>query len=152
MPGFPVLMPAILALAMAGPGQQAPSDSSVVAAVVQAYHDALSRGDSTAALALLAPDAIILESGARETRAEYRSHHLPGDIQFAGAVPSQRGPLQVTVRGDIAWAVSTSTTEGTFRGRSVASVGAELMVLSRSGSGWVIRAIHWSSRSRRPPG
>lgn len=125
-------------------------DSADVAAAVHAYDRALSTGDSTAALALLAPDAVILESGGIETREEYRSHHLPGDIAFARAVPSQGGPVSVRVRGDVAWAWSTSTTQGEFRGRQINSSGAELMVLTRTAAGWKITAIHWSSRARRP--
>lgn len=125
------------------------ADSAAVARVVTAFHEALAAGDSTAALALLAQDAVILESGGRESLAEYRSHHLPGDIRFARAVPSARGPLSVTVLGETAWAVGTSTTSGTMDGRTINSTGAELMVLSRTGSAWRIRAIHWSSR-RRP--
>ena len=62
-------------------------DSSDVAATVDRFHAALSAGDSTGALALLADDAVILESGGVETRDEYRSHHLPADIAFAQAVP-----------------------------------------------------------------
>lgn len=127
-------------------------DSAAAAAVVARYHRALEDGDSATALSLLAPDATILESGGLESRDEYRSHHLPGDIEFARAVPSRRGPLHVTIRGDVAWARSTSVTEGQFRGRAINSAGAELMVLSREADGWRIRAIHWSSRTRRPPG
>lgn len=130
-------------------GHTTSSDSAAVAAVVQAYHDALAAADSTAALALLAEDAMILESGGVETRTEYRSHHLPGDMAFAAAVPRERGPIQVTVDGRIAWAVSTSSTTGSYRGRDIDSRGAELMVLSRESDGWRIRAIHWSSRSAR---
>ena len=127
------------------------ADSSAVAAVVARYHRALAEGDSATALSLLAPDAVVLESGGVETRDEYRSHHLPGDIQFARAVRSDRSPVRVTVSGDVAWASSTSTTRGEFRGRAVNSAGAELMVLSReAGGAWRIRAIHWSSRTRRP--
>ena len=139
-------------MAMAQPARvpAARSDSAEAAAVVDRFHRALAAGDSVAALALLAPDATILESGGVETRAEYRGHHLPGDIEFARAVRSQRTPVRVTVRGDVAWAISTSTTQGEFRGRQINSSGAELMVLTRVGSGWRISAIHWSSRARRP--
>ncbi len=128
--------------------QPAPGDSAAVARTVAAYHDALAQGDSAGALGLLAPDAVILEAGGRESLAEYRSHHLAADIAFARAVPSRRGAVRVTVAGDVAWAASTSETRGSFNGRTVDSRGAELMVLTRSPSGWVIRAIHWSSRSR----
>ena len=127
------------------------SDSAAVVAAVDAYDRALSSGDSVAALALLAPDAVVLESGGVETREEYRSHHLPADMEFARAVKSVRTPLRVIVRGDVAWAWSTSTSQGQLRGRPINSQGAELMVLSREASGWKIRAIHWSSRARRQP-
>ena len=133
------------------PSKTVTADSSAVAAVVDNYHKALASGDSTSALNLLADDAIILESGGLETRAEYRSHHLPGDIGFARAVKSVRGPLKVTLNGDAAWTSSTSTTQGEFNGRPINSVGAESMVLTRSGASWRIRSIHWSSRNRRPP-
>jgi ketosteroid isomerase-like protein len=126
-------------------------DSAAIAGVVNDYHEALSTGDSARALQLLAPDAQILESGGMETRAEYRSHHLSGDIAFAKAVASSRGPMRVTVEGNTAWTAATSTTQGTFNARAINSVGAESMVLTKGPEGWRIRAIHWSSRNRRPP-
>jgi ketosteroid isomerase-like protein len=131
------------------------SDSAAVARTITRFHDALTAGDSAGALALLAPDAAILESGGVETYDQYRAHHLPEDIGFARAVKSVRGTVSVTVRGDVAWASSTSTADGEYRGRAVRSAGAELMVLTRApgsprGDGWRISAIHWSSRTRRP--
>ena len=129
------------------------ADSAAVAAAVTAFHGALNSGDSARALALLAPDATILESGGVESRAEYRSHHLPADIEFAKAVASKRGPLVVTVSGSTAWTTNASTTEGEFRGRRINSTGAETMVLTKEPAGWLIRSIHWSSATRRttPP-
>ncbi len=126
------------------------ADSAAVVALVDRYHDALARGDSALALSLLAADALVLESGALETLEEYRSHHLPGDIAFARAVRRERGPIRVVIRGDVAWASTITTTEGEYRSRQVSSTGAELAVLSRELDGWKIRAIHWSSRARRP--
>jgi len=127
------------------------ADSTAVIAVVERYHRALAQGDTADALSLLSNDAMILESGDVETRDEYRSHHLPADIQFARTVPSVRGPVQVVLRGDVAWAISTSQTRGQYRGRPIDSQGAELMVLTREGGGWKIRAIHWSSHATVPP-
>ncbi|MHB1298326.1 MAG: nuclear transport factor 2 family protein [Gemmatimonadaceae bacterium] len=138
-----------LAVAQASPASTAAADSAAVAGVVATYHRALSSGDSTGALALLAADAVILESGGVESREEYRAHHLPADIQFAQAVPSQGATITVKVVGNVAWAWSTSTTQGEFRGRPVNSAGAELMVLTRVQGTWKISAIHWSSRTRR---
>jgi ketosteroid isomerase-like protein len=126
-----------------------PGDSAAVALVVSQYHAALAAGDSAGALALLSDDAVILETGGVETRDEYRAHHLPGDITFAKAIRSQRGLVHVRVRGDVAWTSGTSTTQGEMNGRTINSVGAELMVLVRTPQGWKISAIHWSSRQRR---
>jgi ketosteroid isomerase-like protein len=131
---------------------QAPGDSAAVAAVVERFHAAVVAGDSALALSLLTPDVVVLESGGIETREEFRSRHLAADIAFAQAVKSERGPMRVVVRGDAAWVSSTSSTTGEYRGRQVDSSGAELMVLSRTPQGWRIAAIHWSSRTRRPPG
>ena len=137
-------------------GHQAPGDSAAVAAVVVKFHAALAAGDSLAALALLAEDATILESGGVETRAEYRSHHLSSDIRFEQAVKIDRGLIHVRVRGDVAWTSATSVAQGEMNGRPINSASAELMVLVRTPNGWRISAIHWSSRQRRagssPPG
>jgi ketosteroid isomerase-like protein len=124
-------------------------DSAAVAAVVDRFHEALAAGDSMAVLALLAEDARILENGVIETREEYRAHHLPGDVAFAQAISSVRGPMSVTIEGHVAWVISTSTTRGEFRGQEINSQGAELMVLTHTSEGWRISAIHWSSRALR---
>jgi ketosteroid isomerase-like protein len=129
-------------------GAAPPSDSTAVARTVERFHRALAHGDSAVVLELLMPDATILESGRSETVAEYRAHHLPADIEFARAVKGMRTPARVTVRGDAAWTVATSTARGVFRGRPVDSAGVELMVLTRSPDGWHIAAIHWSSHKR----
>ena len=129
---------------------QRASDSAAVGGVVAKFHEALAAGDSASALRLLAEDVTVLESGGVETRAEYRSHHLPSDIGFARAIRSQRGAVHVRVRGDVAWTTAASTTQGEMNGRAINSGGAELMVLVRTPDGWKISAIHWSSRNKRP--
>lgn len=128
--------------------QKNSASQEAVAAAVLAYHGALAKGDRTAALNLLAADVVILEGGGLESREQYLAHHLADDIKFAQAVPSQRSAIQVTVSGDVAWATSTSETKGSFRNRDIDMVGAELMVLSKTEKGWLIRAIHWSARPR----
>jgi ketosteroid isomerase-like protein len=135
--------------AVARPAGSAATDSAEVAAVVHRFHAALEAADSLAALALLTEDATILENGGAETKEEYRSHHLPGDIAFARAVRRDAAPVRVVVRGDVAWTSSISTARGSYGGREVNSRGAELMVLVRTPAGWRISAIHWSSRALR---
>lgn len=116
---------------------------------VNAFHAALERGDSVAALDLLAPDAQVLEMGTRETREQYASDHLQADISFAKAVPSTRSTMVVRQEGNVAWTTQLSRSQGSFLSRAVDSEGTELMVLARVGNRWQIRAIHWSSHMRR---
>jgi ketosteroid isomerase-like protein len=130
---------------------QSSPDSLAVLAAVEQFHRALAGGDSTAALELLDDSAVVLESGGLESRREYRQHHLSGDIAFARAMPSRTERRSATVRGDVAWVVSTGTTTGEYRGRRIDVQGAELVVLSRRRDGWRIQAIHWSSRPRSRP-
>jgi len=125
------------------------TDSADVAAVVAKFHASLAAGDSSAALALLADDVTILESGGVETKTQYRTGHINGDMSFAKAVPSVRTVTGVRVRGDAAWVTSSSVTQGESNGRQINSTGAELVVLTRNGGAWKIRAVHWSSRARR---
>jgi ketosteroid isomerase-like protein len=120
-------------------------DREAIATTVAAYHDALAKGDRNAALALLAPDVQILETGHRETREEYEKRHLDSDIEFAKAVPSTRGALIVRQEGNVAWTSATGRSKGSFRGRNFDAENAELMVLVKTDDGWRIRAIHWSS-------
>jgi ketosteroid isomerase-like protein len=143
-------MPMAMPMPVATPAAErsTTADSTEVASLVTRFHSALATGDSLAALALLAPDAQILESGSVETVDDYRAHHLSADIAFAKAVPSTRTPPRVTVRGDLAFSASTSVTTGTYRERVVDTAGAELLVARRTAQGWRIAAIHWSSRKR----
>ena len=133
-------------------GPPAQSDSAGAVAAVGQLRAALARGDSAAVIAMLAPEAIVLESGSVESRSEYRSHHLPADIEYARAIPGEHKLVQAVVHGDVAWVSSTSVTQGKIKERAVNSAGAELIVLSRRDrqSPWQVRAIHWSSRRRTP--
>lgn len=139
---------ALTVAALAATADLSAQASAEIEAVVTAYHEALAAGDSVAALALLADDVVILESGGLETKEHYRSGHLAGDMRFAQAVPRERGAISVEVVGDVAWAWSTSVTTGRMGDREIDAQGAELMVLALQDGVWRIKAIHWSSRAR----
>lgn len=111
------------------------------------FHEALRKGDANAAMSLLADDAQILESGHRETRAEYEREHLAADIAFAKTVPTSGTSMIVRQEGNFAWATSTARSSGTFQGKRIDAENAELMVLAKSSDRWQIRAIHWSSHA-----
>jgi ketosteroid isomerase-like protein len=134
-----------MALTAAFVAEAATDQSASATAVVDAFHDALQRGDRAAVMELFSPDAIILENGSSESRDEYQRHHLAEDIAFSRAVPSKRSVLAVHIEGDVAWIASSSLTNGAFEGKAIHSAGTELMVLTNSAAGWRIRAIHWSS-------
>jgi ketosteroid isomerase-like protein len=123
-----------------------PASAVEAAATVDAFHAALDRGDRPAALALLAPDALIFEAGGAErTRDEYAAHHLAADMAFSKAVPSRLVRRSGGSDEPFAWVASEGRTTGTWKGKPVDSVSTETMVLRRSGDGWSIVHIHWSS-------
>ena len=74
-------------------GQAASSGTAEVKAAVEGFHHALVEADRAAALALLSPDALILESGESQTREEYEREHLAEDIAFVRATKTERSPL-----------------------------------------------------------
>jgi ketosteroid isomerase-like protein len=138
----------VLPLLSACASAPAPPDESEVTSVVESFYAAMKAGDTAAAMRLIAPDAVFLESGGLETRAEYEANHLPLDIEFESQVTGKRGPMQVTFHGDTAWVIATTEYEGTFQASPVNFVSAQLVVLTRDAGEWLIRTIHWSSRRR----
>lgn len=136
---------ACLAVAITASAQAPDDEAAAAQAVVRSFHDALRRGDARAAQALLAADAVILESGHMESREQYLQHHLGADIEFAKAVPATVTRSDATVSGNTAWVRAVTSSQGTFRNRRVKLSGAELVVLTRTPGGWEIRAVHWSS-------
>jgi ketosteroid isomerase-like protein len=122
-----------------------PNEAEVIA-VVESFYAAIKKGDEAAAMSVIAPDAVFLESGKLETRAEYEMNHLPADIEFESQVTGKRGPVRVTFDGNTAWVIATTEYDGTFNGSPVSFVSAQLVVLTRDSGTWRIRTIHWSSR------
>lgn len=115
-----------------------------------AFHEALASGDRAKAGALLAPEVAIYEAGYVErSRAEYASHHLGGDIEFAKK--ARRTVLRQTERIDGKTAVLWEETEttGSMHGQSVHQFGTETAVLEKNGENWSIVHVHWSSRKAK---
>lgn len=130
----------------ASPRPPAAADIAQPAAVVDAFHAALGRGDTAAAATLLSADALIYESGrAERSKAEYLSHHLPADAAFARATRRTVTDRSGRVEGGLAWIASQSRTTGTYKSKPIDSLGTETMLLRREGGAWRIIHIHWSS-------
>ncbi len=122
------------------------SSAGPAAAVVDAFHTALQRGDTNAAQSHLADDALIYESGGFERgKQEYASHHLGADAAFAQAVPGKVMQRAGETAGDIAWIATEGRTSGTYKGKAVDRITTETMILQRQGEAWKIVHIHWSS-------
>jgi ketosteroid isomerase-like protein len=123
-----------------------PPSARAAAATVDAFHAALRSGNSGAAAALLADDALIYESGGAErSKAEYEASHLPADIEFSKAVREMLLRRSGAATASLAWVASEGRLSGSFRGKPVNRVTTETMVLRRTPTGWKIIHIHWSS-------
>ncbi|HLL31512.1 MAG TPA: nuclear transport factor 2 family protein [Allosphingosinicella sp.] len=142
----PVQLAAAAPAAAAASGDALPEAARAAAATVDAFHAALRRGDSAAALAFVADDALVFEEGrAERSKAEYASHHAAADAAFSKAVPAVRMRRTGHSAGSLAWIASESRTRGSFKGRAVDRIMVETMVLRRAAGGWRIVHIHWSS-------
>jgi ketosteroid isomerase-like protein len=144
------MLPSILALLLAAAppapaGTVAPA-ALEAAATVDSFHAALRRGDTRAAAALLADDALIFEEGrAERSKAEYALRHLDADAAYSKAVRGERVRRIGDAAGDMAWIATEGRSKGRFRGNDVNRVTDETMVLRRIGGAWRIVHIHWSS-------
>jgi ketosteroid isomerase-like protein len=121
---------------------------AAVRTTLESFYGAMGKGDNAGAMALIAPDALFVESGRLETRDEYEKNHLPADIEFEKQVPGKRKSMKVTLQGDTAWVIAETEFAGEFSGRPVDFVSSQLAVLTRETGDWRIRSIHWSSRPR----
>ena len=120
------------------------------AAIVDAFHAALKRGDQEAAASLMSDDALIFEEGGAErSKAEYRAQHLPADAEFSQAVRASATRRSGEAAGSLALITTEGRTTGTFRGKAVDRITTETMVLRRDGQAWKIVHIHWSSAAAK---
>lgn len=165
MKTFHVSVATLLAIACLGTplSGHAPAGSNVAAlsvapaaqpaaAIVDSFHAALSRGDTSSAAAMLAEDALIFEAGGVERgKAEYAFHHLAADAAFSKAVPTTRTRRSGHAIGSMAWIATEGRTSGTYNAKPVDRVTAETMVVQKVGRTWKIVHIHWSSAAPKKP-
>ena len=135
-----------------GPGPAIPPADSIDAsalpavAVVDAFSAALGSLDVTKAGALLADDALVLESGhAERSRAEYLAAHAGADAIFLQQATIRRLHRLARCAGNLAWVATESEISTPGDGKPVVLRSTETMVLRRTAKGWRIVHIHWSS-------
>lgn len=115
-------------------------------ATITAFHAALTRGDTKAALSFLAEDVLVFESGHVEaSRAEYEAHHLAADAEFSASVQRKLLDRRVVENGENAYVTTSEKVTGTFRQRPINSRSLETITLRRANGQWRITHIHWSS-------
>lgn len=120
-------------------------------ATVNAFADALRKGDAATVTQLLAPDVLIYESGGQEaSRDEYASHHMKGDMNFLASAQIERLDQKAFVQGDIAVVATRSGIAGASKDKSIDVLSTETITLKNAGGAWQIVHVHWSSRPRNP--
>lgn len=118
-------------------------------ATVTRFAAALKSGDRAGVLACLAPDVVIFEHGGAEmSREEYAQHHLDGDLEYLRAIEVRVVDRRVLNAAERVVVLTRSESSGEFRGKPVASLGTETLVLERRDGNWVIVHVHWSSGKR----
>ena len=137
--------------AAAAPSQaQAPAPvPTTPEATVDAFAQALRRGDTATLRTLLAPDVLILEGGGAERSAEeYLGGHAISDAAFLKTAHIQQTARTAKTEGDLAWVATESELHVERDGQPVTLNSAETMLLQRIDGAWRIVHVHWSSARR----
>ncbi|HSX60791.1 MAG TPA: nuclear transport factor 2 family protein [Tahibacter sp.] len=122
-----------------------------VLAVVERFERALAAGDRAAALAQLAPELRVFESGHVErSREEYASEHLGADMEFLKTAQTALKSRRIDVTADSALVLSEIEIRSVRDGRTATRASLETLVLHHGTDGWRIVHIHWSSREISP--
>ena len=114
-------------------------------AVARAFQSALQRGDRSAVQALLAPDVSISEAGHVQTRDEYASGHLGGDIAFLKDARISPVSIASMAMGDSAMVGSESEIRTSLKGKPVTLRSREMLKLKQDGKDWKIVSVQWQS-------
>lgn len=127
------------------------AESADPVATVNAFAEALRKGDGATVTRLLAPDVLIYESGGQEaSRDEYASHHMKGDMGFLASAQIEKLDQKAFVQGDIAVVATRSRIAAANKGKTLDLLSTETITLKKAGGNWQIVHVHWSSRPRNP--
>jgi ketosteroid isomerase-like protein len=118
------------------------------AGAINAFRKALGSGDKEAAVAALAAEVVIYESGFVEaSRDAYASHHMLSDMAFLQAVSTSMTGQTVHAMGDMAMVLTESRTTGTYNDKAVDYISLETAILHQAGDGWKVIHLHWGGRA-----
>ena len=114
------------------------------------FHEALRTRNRDQILAMLAPNAVVFETGYVEaTRDEFVKKNLSDDADFAGVTDYR--PLSRGVIGDgkTVSVLTMARIQGIFGDQRVDLEQTETMILIRTSSSWEIVHLHWSAHPRQ---
>ncbi len=132
-------------LAVTSVGAEA-TDMPGALATADSFIAAIGQGNAAAARALLLPEVVIFESGCAEgSAAEYAARHLPADIEFMSGMKREVISRASGGGEDAIWVATRTRTRGRHHGKAVDLDSTETLALVRTGDGWRISHIHWSS-------
>jgi ketosteroid isomerase-like protein len=122
-------------------GERIPADA------VDAFHGALAKKDTAAALSLLDRDLVVFEFGVVDPTAEaYAFRHLPFDIDVAAASTWKIENRRVGGEGDVRWVLTTYHVTGRQAdGSAIDQITLETMILRRTSGLFRIVHMHWST-------
>lgn len=140
------------AIAATSPASPLAGDAANAAKVVDRFHAALAAGDTSGAAALMSDQVLVLESGGAErSKAAYAAHHLAADAAFQKAARATQLRRVGGASGDLAWVATEGRVQGQSGERIIDRMTTETMLLARTGEGWRIVHVHWSSRAAPKP-
>lgn len=115
--------------------------------VADALYAALRTGDENAVEKILAEDVLILEGGhAQSSRADYMGGHMKSDMAFLPNVNSTTLDRKVSQAGDLAWVITHSRTQGSYRDKEIDELSREMLVMKHDGHNWRVTLIHWGEK------
>jgi ketosteroid isomerase-like protein len=119
-------------------------------AVLERFSAALSAGDLDGVAADLDPAVLILESGGAErTRDEYLGGHAKHDAEFLKTAHITLKRRTAQASGDLVWVGSESEIHASKDAKMLMISSTETAILRKTGAGWKIVHLHWSSRAQR---
>ena len=115
--------------------------------VAAALSGAIKGGDHAAIDALMADDILILEGGhAQTSKADYMAGHMLSDMAFLVDINSEFISQEVGLEGDLAWVVTHSRMQGTYKEKPIDMPSREFLLMRKAGMGWKIIQVQWDQK------
>jgi len=128
-----------------------PEEARTPVDAVDAFHAALTKKDTAAALSLLDRDLIVFEFGVVDPTVQaYAFAHLPFDIDVAAVSQWDIQTRRVGGEGDIRWVLTSYHVKGRQSdGSPIDQTTLETMILRRTSGLFRIVHMHWSTNDSK---